>query len=226
MATLREGVLRSSVLAAQIAWVTGPFLAAGDIAWRAGWLYYGVLIPGLLGHLIYVRARNPGLRRARGRIGANTPSWDLAWNAIFWWLMAGGPILAGVQHRARGGLLSGWTVLLGAALVMGGLAISALAMAHNPFFEGTVRLQTDRDQRVVDTGPYARIRHPGYLGLCLWAAGTPLLLRSMWSLPIGVATVVWVGIRTGLEDQLLCRGLQGYEAYARRVRWRLLPRVW
>lgn len=36
-------------------------------------------------------------------------------------------------------------------------------MVVNPFFEKTVRIQTDRGHRVIDTGPYAYMRHPGYM---------------------------------------------------------------
>ena len=99
-------------------------------------------------------------------------------------------------------------------------------MSVNPFFEGTVRLQTERGQRVVDSGPYAKVRHPGYAGLCLWALATPLLLRAPVSAWVAGATVAWVVLRTVLEDRLLRRGLAGYEDYVRRVRWRLVPGLW
>src|SRR6266851_1826918 len=188
---------QASVILAFAAWLIGPLAIAGDMHWRA-----------------------------RREIGAGTPSWDLVWNAVFWWLMAGAPLLAAFEHRKHAGLLPPWTLALGAWLLWGGLAVSALAMAHNVFFEGTVRLQKERGQRVIDTGPYARVRHPGYMGLCLWAAGTPLLLRSSWALPVGAVIIAWVAFRTALEDRLLRSGLEGYEAYARRVRWRLLPGLW
>jgi protein-S-isoprenylcysteine O-methyltransferase Ste14 len=217
---------QASVILAFAAWLIGPLAIAGDMHWREGWIYYVALGLGLLAHGMSVRRRNPELWRARREIGAGTPSWDLVWNAVFWWLMAGAPLLAAFEHRKHAGLLPPWTLALGALLLWGGLAVSALAMAHNVFFEGTVRHQKERGQRVIDTGPYARVRHPGYMGLCLWAAGTPLLLRSSWALPVGAVIIAWVAFRTALEDRLLRSGLEGYEAYARRVRWRLLPGLW
>jgi protein-S-isoprenylcysteine O-methyltransferase Ste14 len=78
----------------------------------------------------------------------------------------------------------------------------------------------------VDQGPYGTIRHPGYAALAGWALATPLLLRSRWALAPALFSVAWVVLRTALEDRLLRRGLRGYDAYARRVRWRLVPRVW
>jgi protein-S-isoprenylcysteine O-methyltransferase Ste14 len=108
-------------------------------------------------------------------------------------------------------------------LLAAGMALSAAAFAANPFFEGTVRIQAELAQRPIDAGPYRRIRHPGYAGLILWALASPLLLGSAWSLVPAVAAVAWVVLRTALEDATLRRELPGYGAYARRVRWRLLP---
>jgi protein-S-isoprenylcysteine O-methyltransferase Ste14 len=99
-------------------------------------------------------------------------------------------------------------------------------MSRNPFFEGTARVQVDRHQHVVDQGPYRLIRHPGYLGLSLWAVSTPLLLRSRWAFVAAGMAAAWIALRTGLEDRMLQAGLGGYEAYARRVSWRLVPGVW
>lgn len=99
-------------------------------------------------------------------------------------------------------------------------------MAANPFFEKTVRIQTEHGHRVVDTGPYATIRHPGYVGLCAILGSTPLLLASvLTTLPVLLA-VLAIGVRTVLEDRTLHAELAGYEEYATRVRFRLVPGVW
>jgi protein-S-isoprenylcysteine O-methyltransferase Ste14 len=89
-----------------------------------------------------------------------------------------------------------------------------------------VRIQREIGHRVVDAGPYRRIRHPGYLGLALWALGTPFALGSRWALlPAGV-TAGYIALRTALEDRFLQRDLEGYSQYAGRVRYRLLPGIW
>ena len=106
------------------------------------------------------------------------------------------------------------------------MALSAAAMAVNPYFEGTARIQGDLGQRVVDAGPYRRVRHPGYAGLALWPLSAPMLLLSRWAFAPGALAAAWVVLRTALEDRMLRRGLTGYADYARRVRWRLLPGVW
>jgi protein-S-isoprenylcysteine O-methyltransferase Ste14 len=120
--------------------------------------------------------------------------------------------------------LAGWLVAVGCLCFAAGLALSALAMAANPFFEGTARLQPD--QRVVEAGPYRRLRHPGYAGLLLVSLSSPLLLRSLLALVPAVLAAAWVVLRTVLEDRMLRRELDGYQGYARRVRWRLVPGLW
>jgi protein-S-isoprenylcysteine O-methyltransferase Ste14 len=219
-------MVRIAILLAMVAWIAAPFAILGRLEWPAGWSYFGALAFGLLAHRAYVARQNPGLRAARREIGPDTPGWDLVWNVVFWWLMAAAPTVAAAEHRARGASLPPWAWGLGVILLAVGLGLSAAAMAVNPFFEGTVRVQTERAQTVIETGPYARVRHPGYLGLCLWALATPLLLRSQVAFSVALVVVAWVVLRTALEDRLLRRGLAGYEAYTRKVRWRLLPGVW
>ncbi len=79
---------------------------------------------------------------------------------------------------------------------------------------------------VIDTGPYAITRHPGYVGGILHAIGMALSLGSLWALiPAGVASMVLI-VRTRWEDQTLQEELNGYKEYATRVRYKLIPGVW
>jgi protein-S-isoprenylcysteine O-methyltransferase Ste14 len=101
------------------------------------------------------------------------------------------------------------------------------AMAVNTHFEKTVRIQHDRGHRVIDSGPYRIVRHPGYLGAILgFTLAAPLLLGSWWSFVPAVAAVVCLIIRTSLEDRTLQNELDGYKDYAQNVRYRLLPGLW
>jgi protein-S-isoprenylcysteine O-methyltransferase Ste14 len=99
-------------------------------------------------------------------------------------------------------------------------------MLVNAHFEVTVRIQTDRHHQVVTTGPYAFVRHPGYVGASLWALGSPLIVGSAWGLIPAGLTVLLLILRTWLEDKTLCAELPGYADYAQRVRSRLLPGLW
>jgi protein-S-isoprenylcysteine O-methyltransferase Ste14 len=209
-----------------LAWLAATFGGAGTLRWASGWLYVLALGGGLLLHRRHVARRNPGVLERRRGIGEGTPTWDRAWLAVFWPLMVAVPLVAGIDvGRGRHPpLRAAWAWPAGVALLGAGLAISARAMAVNPFFEGTVRLQPS--QRVIDAGPYRRVRHPGYVGLALWPLATPLLLRSRWALAPALLAAGWVVVRTALEDRLLRRRLAGYAGYAARVRHRLVPGIW
>jgi protein-S-isoprenylcysteine O-methyltransferase Ste14 len=85
-------------------------------------------------------------------------------------------------------------------------------MIVNPFFEKTVRIQTEHEHRVIDTGPYAYVRHPGYVGFLAWILSTPLLLASVWSFLPALLAAASLVIRTVFEDRMLQAELDGYTA--------------
>ena len=80
--------------------------------------------------------------------------------------------------------------------------------------------------QLVVRGPYRLVRHPGYVGLAGWALASPLLLLSARAIWPALLAAAWIVLRTALEDATLRRELEGYAAYARRVRWRLVPGIW
>jgi protein-S-isoprenylcysteine O-methyltransferase Ste14 len=208
------------------AWGIGPFVLAGTVAWTTGWLYFGVLAVLVVLHRLYVRRHNPVLRERRRRLGKGAKSWDLIWNYLFWPFMASIPLTGGLQFGHAGSTLPTASWLLGVTVVGAGFFLSAWAMASNRHFEGVVRIQAELDHRVVSSGPYRLMRHPGYVGLILWALGTPFLVLSWWALAPAGVTATWIVIRTALEDRVLRNELIGYPEYASNVRYRLIPRLW
>ncbi len=111
-------------------------------------------------------------------------------------------------------------------IILAGYILASLALIENRFFSGMVRIQSERGHHVVSSGPYHWIRHPGYAGALLTYLATPVFLDSYWAfLPALFVTIVLV-IRTSLEDKALQHDLEGYRAYAKQVRYRLLPGVW
>ena len=200
--------------------------AAGTLAWSNAWLYAAVLLViKLTGTLVLVRV-NPAVLNARGTKQSLSRR-ERIFFAVFVPASLAIPVVAGLEvgaagwsHRSAAELAAGIVVLLlGAGTVLWALAVNA-------FFEPTVRIQRDRGQRVCTDGPYRLVRHPGYTGAILAAAGIPLLLGSYWAfLPVAIVAVAFV-VRTVYEDDLLRTELEGYEAYAAETRFRLLPFVW
>jgi protein-S-isoprenylcysteine O-methyltransferase Ste14 len=100
------------------------------------------------------------------------------------------------------------------------------AMAANRFFSAVVRVQDDRGHHVVDRGPYARIRHPGYAGMILGVLFSAFALGSWLSLGIALVYSGLMLRRVLFEDRFLHANLDGYATYARRVPYRLIPGAW
>jgi protein-S-isoprenylcysteine O-methyltransferase Ste14 len=111
-------------------------------------------------------------------------------------------------------------------LLVLGFVLSTWVYAVNKFAEPSVRIQSERGHKVVDTGPYSIVRHPLYTFSSFLVVGIALALASYWALlPVALGAVVLV-VRTSLEDRMLRNELEGYQAYASRVRYRLIPGVW
>lgn len=206
-----------------------PLLVSGRWDWWQAWVYAIVCILGFASSRALAGRRHPGLLAERGRMlrHADAKPWDKTLAPLVGLGGALLPLSAGLD--ARFGWSAGFSLpveLAALALIVGGYALSSYALIENAFFSGMVRIQTDRGHRVVSSGPYRWLRHPGYAGALLAYLATPLLLDSAWTFLPAILLAVALVIRTGLEDRTLHAELDGYRAYAGRVRYRLLPGVW
>ena len=214
-------VLAAAVFAVMVFW------PAGRLDWVAGWLYVGIITGFFIVNVVYLERVNPELIEARMRMGKGTKAWDIVYGFVV------GPILISIYLVAGfDAVRFGWSTMsplfwpIGLMLFAAGMTLFSWSMGVNPFFEKTVRIQTDRGHRVIDTGPYAYIRHPGYLGFFGWCLSAPLMLGSWWAFVPAILSIIGLVIRTLLEDRTLRQELEGYEAYSKRVRYRLFPGVW
>lgn len=203
------------------------FWPAGALRWPAGWAYLALMTAYFCINVVYLNRVNPELIAHRMRFGSGTKRWDIVWSIAFTPLFTAVYIVAGLDAvRYEWSVMPSWLWPLGLALFVPGAWLFSWSMGVNPFFEKTVRIQTERGHRVIDTGPYAYVRHPGYVGFFGWTLATPLLLGSWCALGPAVLASIAMIVRTALEDRTLRAELEGYEAYAQRVRYRLVPGVW
>ena len=206
-----------------------PLLIPWHWGWWEAWVY---ALGNILGFVIsrYLANRcNPGLLAERGKFlkHDNTEPWDKLLAPLL--ALGGGllPLIVGLEARL-GQVVSFplWVHLLAIALFLIGMVLASWALITNSYFSGTVRIQNDRGQKVINSGPYRWMRHPGYTGALLTYITTPFFLDSVWAfLPAAYLLVILV-VRTSLEDRTLQEKLEGYREYARQVRFRLLPGIW
>jgi protein-S-isoprenylcysteine O-methyltransferase Ste14 len=206
------------------------FAAAGRLDLPRAWLFLAVSFVWMFGNVVLLAFANPELLNRRGewKKKKDAKAWDRKLLLIFG--VCGVYILpfvmgldVGRYHWSNLGL---WATILGVAIFSFGWILLTWAMLVNPHFEATVRIQMDRHHRVVTTGPYAVVRHPGYVGASLWALGSPLIVGSAFGLvPAGI-TVGLLVLRTYLEDKTLQAELPGYAEYAKQVHYRIVPGIW
>jgi protein-S-isoprenylcysteine O-methyltransferase Ste14 len=204
------------------------FIAAGRLNWVMGWVYVGLNFLGLVVNVAVLTSRNPEMYAARAQVTReDTKTWDKIFTSVY------GPLLLVIM--AVSGLDAGrfgwstvpiWVQMVSIAVFILAWMFALWAMVSNRHFETSVRIQTDRSHTTVTSGPYAIMRHPGYVGVILLYAATPPFLGSWWGLiASGVLAVAFL-IRTAWEDKTLLEELPGYTEYAALTRYRLLPGVW
>lgn len=241
----KPGFLEEAIMSAQLKWTNPrvvfqlllivvifpllPLLISRHWDWWESWVYALVSVAGFILSRALAAQRHPDIlaERARSMEMKDAKSWDrilapmLAIGSLF--IL----IAAGLDK------LLGWTSpfsltarIVSLAVIVMGYIFGSWALIENRFFSGVVRIQSDRDHRVVTTGPYRLIRHPGYAGALWTYLAIPILLDSLWAF---IPTVLLIGVlvlRTSLEDRTLQAELPGYKEFTQKTRYRLFPGIW
>jgi protein-S-isoprenylcysteine O-methyltransferase Ste14 len=204
------------------------FIPAGTVNWWRGWVFLGVLVAGTVYAIASLLPTHRDLieERIKLPIQKDQPLADkivlIVFFAAFYGLVAFIPLDVFRFHLlgAPGSLVSS----LGLALVVGGWVIAYLALRENAFAAAVVKHPAR--QTVVDTGVYGIVRHPMYAGGIPLLIGMPLWLESYAGAVLALVPIATVIVRALLEERFLRRELPGYDAYAERVRYRLVPLLW
>lgn len=207
----------------------GLFLPAGRWDWPEGWAFVVIFTIGSALFIAWLLKRDPALLASRMNVAAraNQPWWDRVFLLLFigfWFVWLG--LMAVDAQRWHWSHMPVWLEVVGGLLIVAGFGATMPVFAANSFAAPVIEVQEARGQRVIDTGPYALVRHPMYAAAALYLIGMPLLLGS-WLGLLGTAVfLVGVSFRAMGEEQTLARELPGYGDYMTRVRWRLVPYVW
>ncbi|MFY9692182.1 MAG: isoprenylcysteine carboxylmethyltransferase family protein [Xanthobacteraceae bacterium] len=203
--------------------VAALFGSAGTFAIAVFWIYLAILAAIFVASILLL---DPDLARERMRPGGKKPPlalWLFSGVLVAHWVIAG--LDRGRYHWSD--TLPLWLQVLGLIALAGSYAFSIWAMRVNRFFSSVVRIQSDRGQYVVTSGPYAVIRHPGYLaGIAVMVARGVALGSWIATAFLVITTLPFLLYRAVSEDRILQEELPGYRDYAARVRWRLVPGIW
>jgi protein-S-isoprenylcysteine O-methyltransferase Ste14 len=200
------------------------FLSSGDLAWPMAWVFVAFC---LISVFVNALVLDPALMAERATAKEGAKEWDKPIAASIALAPLVNCLVAGLDRRVFGGprFLPAWQ--LGALVPMlAGYLLVLWAMISNQFFSAIVRIQKERGHTVATGGPYRFVRHPGYAGILLSHLALPALLGSSWAyVSCGLLVPVLI-VRTVLEDRTLRAELAGYDEYAQRVPYRLLPGLW
>ena len=206
------------------------FICAGTLDWPMAWVYTALLSVSTIGSRLLVYLRNPDTLKERAQFTSaeGTESWDRTLAPLVGFI---GPmalaVVAGLDYRfGWSPEIPTWLKVLAVLILAVGYAIAVWAMVENRYFSAVARIQEDRGQTVVTTGPYRWVRHPSYAGALAAALAFPFMMGTTWALVPGLLYGAALVIRTVLEDRMLMEGLEGYRDYAERTRFRLIPGLW
>lgn len=199
------------------------FLPAGSFAYRQAWLLNGILfIPMFIAGLIMMR-RSPELLRKR--LNAKEEESEQKTVIVLSGLMfLAAFVVAGLNDRF------GWVVLpagvswAAAVVFLLAYALYAEVLRENIWLSRTIEVQ--ENQKVIDTGLYGIVRHPMYMSALFLFLSMPLVLGSVFSFGIMLLYIPIIAKRIRNEERVLEAGLEGYAAYKRRVRYKVIPLVW
>jgi protein-S-isoprenylcysteine O-methyltransferase Ste14 len=215
-----QGVLGTLFFVVLIFWPAGTF----DY-WQ-GWLFLGTFAASTVGFTVYMAIYDRTLLERRLKAG---PQHEREWSqkiiaslillAFFAYI-----VLPALDYRYAWSPVAPWVSILGDGVILLSFLFIFWVIRVNSFAASNIRVE--KDQKVIDTGPYARVRHPMYAGAIWLFVGMPLALGSWWSLGLIVLLMPVLLWRLLDEEKILRRDLPGYTDYMRRVRVRLVPFVW
>ena len=205
------------------------FGAAGTLRWPGAWVYLVFVAVISFGGGFWLARHDPALLNERlgSLIQREQKGWDKVFMVVMLALWPGWLVLMGLDAgRYHWSDVPLYAQFIGFVLLCLGCYLVWLTFRANSYAAPVVKIQKERGHRVVTTGPYAYVRHPMYAGGLLFVVGAPLLLGSWWGLAAAAGIFVLLGVRAELEERTLKAELEGYPEYAKRVRYRLLPRIW
>jgi protein-S-isoprenylcysteine O-methyltransferase Ste14 len=214
-------------------WIAGMaailFIPAGTVHWPGAWVFLAEMGGGGLAIGLWLAENDPGLlderlspmiqQKQEGRDKKLMASIIILW---FAWMV----IMALDSTRYRLSHVPAWLQGIGALGPLASLYIGYRVFRENSFAAPVVKIQKERGQKVVTSGPYRYVRHPMYAGAILFFLGTPLLLGSWFGLAMTPILIILLAARIVMEEKTLRDGLEGYGEYMTRVRYRLLPGIW
>ena len=199
------------------------FFPAGSLHYWQGWLLMGILFVPMAVVGIVMMAKNPELLRKRLNAKEKEAE-QKSVVAMSSMLFVTAFVLAGLNWRFCWWVLPNWMVWMAAGLFIASYLLYAEVMRENTYLSRTVEVQDN--QEVIDTGLYGIVRHPMYMATTVMFLTMPLVLGSPISFLIMLGYIPVIAKRIANEEEVLEKGLEGYQNYMKKVRYKMIPFLW
>ena len=199
------------------------FLPAGTMCYSGGWLLMALLfVPMLIAGLVML-CKSPDFLKKRldAKEKQAAQKGVLAFAGL---MFIAGFVVAGLDFRFGWSRVPSWVVIAASVVFLAAYGLYAEVMRENAFLSRTIKVE--EGQTVVDTGLYGMVRHPMYMATLLLFLAMPLVLGSWYALIAFASYPAIIVVRLKDEEDLLTRDLPGYEAYKKKVKYRLIPFIW
>lgn len=199
------------------------FLPAGTLKYAQGWLFIGILFVPMFVAGIIMMIKNPQLlqKRLNGKEKLSDQNLVVKLSGLMFIV---GFVVAGLNFRFELFMLPLWASMIASVLFLFAYVLYALVMKENPYLSRTVEVQ--EEQKVISTGLYSVVRHPMYMATLLLFIMMPLVLGSVFALPVFLLYPFIIAKRLLSEEKFLEKELTGYSEYMKNVRYRLIPFIW
>lgn len=202
----------------------GILLAVSGTAgyWQA-WMVCGTLLVVMSGVGVYFLRTDPDFLRSRLQFREKEPAQKRvvrSYSLIF----IAALLLPALDVRFGWSSVPAWGCIGAYAVFLAAYAFALWVFKTNRYASRIIEVQPG--QRVIETGPYAIVRHPLYASQLVLFPALMLALGSWWAALLSAAVVFPLVSRIRNEEAVLRRDLPGYQAYCDTTRWRLVPHVW
>jgi len=200
-------------------------LTAGSFRYWEAWFYCVLLFLMMFSSFIYFFKKDIGFLKSRVSKRKEEDETQKPLQNIFSIFFVIGFIIPGLDYRFNLSDVPFYLVIIADLFVVFGFLLIFRVSKENSYASAII--EVNKNQKVINTGPYKIVRHPMYVGDIILLLFTPIALSSFWaSIPFLICTPLFFVLRIKGEEEYLKKNLPGYNEYCQKTRYRLIPYIW